>query len=75
MLGNHPHAIKASIIHKPDTPWLHEAISGEHQDDILAAMGKYIEELEKRNTCKVVKKNSLPRGSKLLPSSWAFKIK
>ena len=50
-------------------------MSGEHRDYFLITMGKYITELEQRNTWKVVKNTSLPCGSNLLPSSWAFKIK
>ena len=41
-LGNHPHAMKASMTHNPDTPCLHESISGEHRDDFLTAMGEEI---------------------------------
>ena len=28
ILGNYPHAMKASMTHYPDTPWFHEVISG-----------------------------------------------
>ena len=75
MLGNHPHATKASMTQDPDIPLLHEVTNGEHRDDFLAAMDKNIKELEQRNTWKVVKKTSIPRGANLLPSNLAFKIK
>ena len=39
-LRNHPHAMKASMTHDPDNPWLHEAMSGEHRYYFLAAIGK-----------------------------------
>ena len=74
-LGNHPHVMKAPMAHEPDTPCLHESMSGEHRDYFLSAMGKDIAELEQLNTWKVVKKTSIPRGANLLPSTWAFRIK
>ena len=40
---NHPYAMKASIMHDPDTPRLHEVMSSQHQDEFFTAMGKYIE--------------------------------
>ena len=73
-LGNHPHAMKASMTHNPHTPFLHESISGKHLDDFLTAMGKEIAELEQRDTWIVVNNISLPRGDNLIPSTWAFKI-
>ena len=73
-LVNHPHAMKASMTHNPDTYRLYEAISDEHLDDLPSAMVKCIADLEQRNTWKVVKKTSLPLGANLLPSTWAFKI-
>jgi hypothetical protein len=71
----HPHAMKASTTPDPDSPRLHEAMSGEHREEFLAAMSKEIEELESHGTWTVIKKSSLPRGANLLPSTWAFKIK
>ena len=41
-LGNQPHATKASMTQDPDTPILHEVMSGEHRDDFLATMVKEI---------------------------------
>ena len=49
-LVNHPHAIKASMTNDPDTPQLHEAMSGEHGYYFLSTMGKDIAELEQWNT-------------------------
>ena len=73
-LGNNPHAMKPSTTHDPDTSCLYETMSGEHREDLLTAIGKDISELEQMNTWKIVKKNSLPRGANLLPSTWDFKI-
>jgi histone deacetylase 1/2 len=70
-----PHAMKASATHDPDTPRLHEAMRGEHRDEFLAAMGKEIAELEAHGTWKIVRKESMPDGANLLPSTWALKIK
>ena len=75
ILGNHSHTMKASLEHKPYTTQLHEAMSGEHRDDFLATIGKYIKYLEQQNNWKVVKKTSIPCGANLLPSIWAFNIK
>ena len=66
-LGNHPHAMKESMIHDLDTPSLHEAMSGENRYDLLTAIRKEISELEQRNNWKVARKASLTRGAKLLP--------
>ena len=70
-----PHAMKASATHDPDTPRLHEAMRGEHRDEFLAAMGKEIAELESHGTWTVIRKESMPSGANLLPSTWALKIK
>jgi hypothetical protein len=70
-----PHAMKASATHDPDTPRLHEAMRGEHRDEFLAAMGKEIAELEAHGTWNIVRKESMPDGANLLPSTWALKIK
>ncbi len=71
----HPQAMKASPTSDPDSPRLHDAMSGEHREDFLVAMSKEIEELESHGTWTVIKKSTLPRGANLLPSTWAFKIK
>jgi hypothetical protein len=71
----HPHAMKASTSHDPDSLRLHEAMSGEHREDFLVAMGKEIEELESHGTWTIIKKISMPQGANLLPSTWTFKIK
>ena len=39
-LGNHPRSMKAPMTNYLDTPRLHETMSDEHQDDLLATMGK-----------------------------------
>jgi hypothetical protein len=50
----HPHAMKASVTHDPDTPHLHEAMQGEHREECLIAMGKEISELEAHGTWTII---------------------
>jgi histone deacetylase 1/2 len=47
----------------------------EHRDEFLTAMGKEITELESHGTWTVIKKETMPTGANLLPSTWALKIK
>jgi hypothetical protein len=70
-----PHAMKASSTVDPDTPRLHEAMRGDHRDDFLAAMGEEIAALEAHRTWNIVRRDSMPAGSNLLPGTWALKIK
>ena len=69
-----PMAFKANK-KDPDTPTYHEAMSGEHRSQFEEAMAKEIMELEEHKTWQAVSKNSLPTGTKVLPSTWAFRIK
>jgi hypothetical protein len=70
-----PHAMKASAVHDPDSPRLHEAMRGDHRDEFLSAMGKEISELESHGTWTIVRKETMPDGANLLPSTWALKVK
>ena len=70
-----PHAMKASATVDPDTPRLHEAMRGDHRDDFLTAMGEEIAALEAHGTWNVVRRDTMPAGSNLLPGTWALKIK
>jgi hypothetical protein len=70
-----PHAMKASPVHDPDTPRLHEAMRGDHRDEFLAAMGEEIAALEAHKTWTIVRKETMPGGSNLLPGTWALKTK
>ena len=74
-LNLYPNIFKASAIHDPDSPTLHEAISGVHREEFLDAMMKEIQELEEHGTWTVIKRSSLPKDINVLPSTWAFKIK
>ena len=70
-----PYELKASVIHDPDTPRLHEAVGEDHQEEFIIAMGKDIAEIKELNTWTVVRKSSFPKGANLLLSTWAFKLK
>jgi hypothetical protein len=70
-----PYAMKALAVHDPDSPRLHEAMQGDHRDEFLAAMGKEISELESHGTWTIVRKETMPDGANLLPSTWALKVK
>ena len=59
----------------PDTPSLMEALMGEHGDDFRAAMAKEITALKNRNTWNLIPKSNLPKTIKVIPTTWAMKIK
>jgi hypothetical protein len=59
----------------PDTPMLHEALAGPHQEEFLKAMRNEIKELEEHDTWTVVKRSRLPEGANVLLSTWALRIK
>jgi hypothetical protein len=70
-----PHAMKASATHDPDSLRLHKVMRGEYRNKFLTAMGKEFSKLEAHGTWKIVRKESMPKGANLLPSTWALKIK
>ena len=59
----------------PDTPSMMEALSGPHREEFMEAMQNEITELEHHGTWKVVKRGSLPPDAKILPGTWAFRVK
>ncbi|MEO0405215.1 MAG: reverse transcriptase domain-containing protein [Bacteroidota bacterium] len=78
-LLRNPQLLKVKAVRDPDTPNIGEAMSGPHIEELLAAMAKEIEELEKHNTWEVVKCSDIPKTEgampNSIPSTWAFKIK
>ncbi len=71
-----PHMLKASSKKdNPDMPNFHEAMRGPHREEFLEAMKKEITELESHGTWKLVRRSTLPEGTNVIPSTWAFKIK
>ena len=71
---HNPHVLKAGK-HDPDSPKLHEALSGAHRDAFMKAMEAEIADLQKHETWQVVKRSSVPEGAQILPGTWVFKIK
>ena len=59
----------------PDTPSMMEALSGEHRDAFMEAMKNEMLELEHHGTWKVIRRDSLPSDAKVLPGTWAFRVK
>ena len=57
-----------------DTPTYREATTGKYAGEFDEAMHTEIEMLKRLNTWKVVRRKDVPR-SKILKSTWAFKIK
>ena len=75
MYTNTPHILKASATRDPDTPNIREALGGEYFQEFQEAMKKEIQELEEHGTWTVQRKDSIPEGANVVPSTWAFKIK
>jgi hypothetical protein len=74
VIGDSPNLLTASRS-DPDTPTLSEALGGTQREDFLEAMDKEIAGLEKHQTWSVMKRTDVPEGRKVLPGTWALKIK
>eukprot|EP00957_Ditylum_brightwellii_P080009 6084413-Ditylum_brightwellii.AAC.1 len=59
----------------PDTPTLIEALMGEHGKEFRAAMVKEINALKNRKTWTLISKSNLLESIKVIPTTWAMKIK
>ena len=59
----------------PDLPSLIEALSGPYANEWREAMTEEIKALLDRNTWTVIEKSELPSNAKVVPSTWAFRIK
>ena len=59
----------------PDNPTLRAAMHGPHADEFTQAMGIEIAALEKGDTWTPMLRSSVPRGTNVLPGTWALKIK
>jgi len=91
MLGTDPHtraidslqplsigsefALKAKSRHDPDLPSVHEALTGNHSKEFFKAMDKEILDLESMGTWEIIARNQLPSQTKVIPSTWAMRIK
>ena len=58
-----------------DSPNLFQALHGPHRQEFLQAMRVEISELEGQGTWKIMNRDLVPEGAKVLPSTWVFKIK
>ena len=68
-------AMKAKAKKDPDLPSYNEAMQGPYRDNFLKEMKTEIENLRAHGTWKLVRRSSLPLGTEVLPSTWAFRIK
>ncbi|MGH3053412.1 MAG: reverse transcriptase domain-containing protein [Gaiellaceae bacterium] len=73
--SEYPHAMKAKKTQDPDTPTFDQAMNGPHREEFIEAMRNEVSELEEHGTWTTVYKSDVPDGVKILPSTWAFKIK
>ncbi len=73
-LSQVPQLLKATKS-DPDYPSLQEALASPMRQEFLDAMVVEIQELESHNTWTLVRKDSLPEGANILPSTWALRIK
>eukprot|EP00957_Ditylum_brightwellii_P166968 12710601-Ditylum_brightwellii.AAC.1 len=59
----------------PDTLSFKEALSGDHTAEFNEAMTKEVDALQKRNIWTLLPKFKLPESVKVIPATWAMKIK
>ena len=68
-------AMKATARRDPDLPTLQESLTGPHAEHFWKAMDKEIASLEGMKTWDVVDRSSVPSGMKVVPGTWAQRIK
>jgi len=69
----HPLAFAATA--DPDTMYLDQAMKEPDRDKFLDAMRKEINDHEQRGHWEVVRRDSLPEGTTVLPAVWSMKRK
>jgi hypothetical protein len=74
-MTSNPWMFKAKKGSDPDTPTIREALTGPYHDEFLEAMSLEISELEAHKTWTVIKKQDVPTTTKIVPLTWAFKVK
>lgn len=67
--------MKAKASYDPDLPSIREALLGTHSKEFFAAMDKEIADLDKMDTWELVERKHLPPNTKVVPGTWAFRIK
>ena len=75
MVQELPSAYKAAKKHDANLPTFSEAIHGEHSIEYEEAMNVEMGALENTRTWTEVPRSSVPRGTKILPLTWVFKLK
>ena len=71
----YPMALKAKKSKDPDLPTIREALCSPYSAEFRKAMDVEIETLEKMDTWEVIPRSELPAGSRVIPGTWAFRIK
>lgn len=69
-----PAAMKAKG-NNPDLPTWDQCMTGEDKEACEEAMVKELTELSEHGTWELTKRDALPEGARVLPSTWAFRIK
>jgi hypothetical protein len=59
----------------PDLPLYHQAMLRPDADKFVEAQGVEIQALEAKDTWEYVLRSDLPKGSNILPGTWAFRVK
>jgi len=70
---NHPLSFAASS--DPDTMYLDQALREPDREQFIEAMQKEIADHEERGHWEVVRRDSLPPGTPILPAIWSMKRK
>jgi len=73
-IGECIHALKAKK-HDEDNPDFNQAMYGKYKVENCAAMDSKVASLEKVKTWSEIKQSEVPQGCKVLPLTWAFKLK
>ena len=68
-------AFKAKASRDPDLPSLKESLTGPYAKEFWEAMDKEIDSIEKMGTWEVIDRSSLPKGARVVPGTWAQRIK
>jgi hypothetical protein len=62
-------------LNESDTLRYHEMLASTDRELFESAMDKEINDLESFKTWKLIKRNQVPKGKKILPSTWTFRRK
>lgn len=68
-------ALKAKKTSDPDLPSIREALTGNHSPEFFKAMDSEIASLESMGTWEITERSNLTPGTKVIPGTWAFRIK